>query len=754
MRPGIYLKPEPDVKDVPRNNFSIMYKKILKYLLLAAIFTPLIKFSYTVFPFVFAKAIFFQILVSIAFCLYIFLLCKGEIGWPKKSWFFWAIALFISTITIASLFGVDFIRSFWDTEERMTGIFNLLYYAVFFTMLVSVFETKEDGRQLAASFWVMGTLLMLSGYAQVIKPDFWGYEARSRIAGLLNNPIFYAMAMSVQVFLSLFLAAETPNKNKKVLYTLGGIAAFYAIFLSQTRGAVIGVTAGLIVFGLMSVLIIKDKKRKLTILAMIGLFCVLIGILWLKKDTPFVRQLPISYYLNISPFAGTGATRLLAWQAAWSGFLERPFFGWGLNNFNIIFNQFYNPESLRYTAYETWFDRTHNVTLEFLATTGLFGLSAYLLLFITSGMIAIKAIRRGENSRPILLLVASLVAYFIQNQFALDQPTSLLLFFGILALISIYGESREKLIKINISAGKIFIPMAVALAIIFSIYRLNIIPLYAGYLNVVGVSTNAIDYKFSAGKLKKALTISHPYRYDSMIEFTQGVIRASISEKITDKNRNDEFTLAEREMKNLIFSHPLQTYYHYLLGRLYSEWGRYDTKYFTLGEAAFRAAEKLSPRRQQIFFGLGEMYLFAKEYDRAEATFRHLVDLEPRVGEAHWYLGLTLGELDKNKEATAEFYLAYQYGYIPQTQEELNFFVDLFEEQKRYYDIAVIYDRYTGDREPTNSELFAKEAAAWFAAGEYEKARAAVLAAVGYDPKLQVEAEIFLKMIEAAEKNK
>lgn len=728
-----------------------MLKNFLKYLLLAALFTPLIKFSNTIFPFVFAKAIFFQIIISSASIIYIFLLMNGKIGWPKQSRIFFSIGAFLLAITMASLFGVDFFHSFWDAPERMTGIFNLLYYVLFFVMLITVFETKEDGKQLALVAWTGGVLLMLSGYAQLFDSNFWGYEARSRIAGLLNNPIFYAIAMVWLVFLSLFLASITTNKKYKVIFWLSSLAAVYAIFLSQTRGAVIGAAGGFLMFALGEVLTIKNTKRKRIIILVLASSLSLIFFLWLAKDTPIVKRLPITYYLNISPFAGTGATRLLAWKTAYQGFLERPFFGWGLNNFNIIFNKFYNPETLRYTAYETWFDRTHNVTLEFLSTTGVIGLLAYLAIFLTALISIIKAIRQEELARPLLFLSSALVAYFIQNQFALDQPTSLLFFFLFLALISIYTESDRKIISFTGRPPRLIMVLGI-LGIALSIYRFNIMPLYAGYLNVAGVATTATNYQFAREQFLKALAMKHPYRLDSVIEFAQSAVKGSAAGLNIGEARIRDFILAETEMKNLIKAHPRHTYYWYLLGRLYSEWGRYDQLYFSLAEQAYKEAEKLSPRRQQIFYGLGQLYMFAKEYEKAEAVFRHLVALEPRVGEAHWYLGLALHQLDKNQETLFEMEQAYRFSYVPQSQDELGFFVKFFEAQKRYEDMALIYDRYIGDREPTNGELYAKEAAAWLAARNFVRARKALALAIAHDSSLKSEAEIFLKIIEEVEK--
>ena len=47
-------------------------------------------------------------------------------------------------------------------------------------------------------------------------------------------------------------------------------------------------------------------------------------------------------------------TRLTAWKAAWSGYQERPLFGWGLDNYHILFNLHYDPTLLRHAPEETW----------------------------------------------------------------------------------------------------------------------------------------------------------------------------------------------------------------------------------------------------------------------------------------------------------------------------------------------------------------------------------------------------------------
>ena len=51
------------------------------------------------------------------------------------------------------------------------------------------------------------------------------------------------------------------------------------------------------------------------------------------------------------------------------------------DTFNYLFNENYNPKMW---AHEQWFDRAHNVFLDWLVATGLLGLGFYLLLYFFS----------------------------------------------------------------------------------------------------------------------------------------------------------------------------------------------------------------------------------------------------------------------------------------------------------------------------------------------------------------------------------
>ena len=63
------------------------------------------------------------------------------------------------------------------------------------------------------------------------------------------------------------------------------------------------------------------------------------------------------------------------------GFQERPILGWGQENFNYVFNKNYDPGMW---GQEQWFDRTHNVILDWLVAGGILGLLAYLSIFFST----------------------------------------------------------------------------------------------------------------------------------------------------------------------------------------------------------------------------------------------------------------------------------------------------------------------------------------------------------------------------------
>ena len=121
----------------------------------------------------------------------------------------------------------------------------------------------------------------------------------------------------------------------------------------------------------------------------------------------------------------------MVWNMAYQGFKEHPMLGWGMENFNYVFNKYYDPNMW---GQEQWFDRAHNVFFDWLIAGGLPALLGYLSLFGC----AIYCIWRRADELSIVeksVLTGLLGGYFFQNLFVFDNLTSLIYFGTILAYI-------------------------------------------------------------------------------------------------------------------------------------------------------------------------------------------------------------------------------------------------------------------------------------------------------------------------------
>lgn len=105
--------------------------------------------------------------------------------------------------------------------------------------------------------------------------------------------------------------------------------------------------------------------------------------------------------------------------------------GNGQENYIYIFSQYHDS---RMYSQEPWFDRAHNVLFDWLTAAGVFGLIAYLSLFVISFKSIIKNSKVDIIER--YFLSGILIAYFIHNLFVFDNITSYIMFVMILSYIS------------------------------------------------------------------------------------------------------------------------------------------------------------------------------------------------------------------------------------------------------------------------------------------------------------------------------
>lgn len=431
-------------------DFLQRHKKFLvstvRFFLYASLFAPLIVSVNSLYPFVFPKAIFFEAAVELAFLFFVALLVVDKSFLPKRSGLLLALFIWILSLVLSTIFGVDPSLSFWSKAERMDGLFWYLHLLLFFLMATPVFE--KDYLKFLSVNSVAG--LLTGGYALTSKfwPEAISFGDQTRLGGTFGNPAFLATYFLALFFLNaiLFLLYQGPQKK---LFAVMCVLSLVLVAMSGTRGAWIGSAVGLILFSGL-ILVFKGKKY---LKFGVAVLAILVLLFTSFKFLPKVWE-------RVSPFFASRIyglweipkPRQIVWGIGWEAFKDRPIFGWGLENFIYAYNKHFVPDLHTYEM--STFDRPHNKIIDLLASTGIVGFLSYLSLFavltwrglrslvrfrsfqLRSGQVP-QVVQNNNSDNDFLvksLFLSLLGAYFVQNLVLFEMPTSGIVFFLILSL--------------------------------------------------------------------------------------------------------------------------------------------------------------------------------------------------------------------------------------------------------------------------------------------------------------------------------
>jgi O-antigen ligase len=299
------------------------------------------------------------------------------------------LTLFLSTILITSLAGVDIQKSLLGNYYRGDGLFTLFHLASLFFFIILFFQTK----------WLKPTIISIS--ISAIGISLWILTDAFRFY-VLNNPAIYNWGGALTVsfgnpnFLSGYLLITLPftaylsHVVKKKYYYLGLFIQISAILLTFARAGVIGI---LIFFSLWYLI---SKKTKPLIIIFLVLVVLLITTCIVRNDKLYESGILVS------------ESRHRIYTKAVLAFRAKPFTGWGWANFDYAFDSTDWPLKVENDVYV---DKAHSAVLEILVTTGLFGLILYIAYVIRSAKIL-----ASSNNFVSRYLLMSLALYLFHSQ--------------------------------------------------------------------------------------------------------------------------------------------------------------------------------------------------------------------------------------------------------------------------------------------------------------------------------------------------
>ena len=427
------------------------------------------------FPYITGKAIYFRILIEIAFALTLILILKNINYLPKKNeYIFWSAILLILINLILIPFSLRPYLSFWGNAERMEGFWGLFHFVLWFLVLYIIFRIDSEFKKtIFYSLLIVHYLVSLKEISQYI-------QGTIRPDSTFGNATFVGFFSILVIFISLYFLKGASNLEKLLIF-IAIIFSIANIIISETRGSILALGIALPI-SLLYYFLTSNVKLTYKILFLVTLIFLLIFFYYFinseyAKYIPGIRRI---YDTLRDPRAYMA--RYLAWGIFINAWKEKPILGYGLENSPIAYFKAFNPEIYNYE--EVIFDRPHNKYIEILVTTGIVGATVW-FLFILSIFWTIFKNLEDRYSKAVFL--GFILAYLGQNLTLFDIQASYIPFFLGLSILAP---------KINLSKER------------KSYERLSLIILIYGLLGI-GIMVNLVHFYF-VYEIIKAIQAPYP----------------------------------------------------------------------------------------------------------------------------------------------------------------------------------------------------------------------------------------------------
>ncbi|MCH7744888.1 MAG: O-antigen ligase family protein, partial [Chloroflexi bacterium] len=458
------------------------------------------------------------------------------------------------------------------------------------------------------------------------------------------------------------------------LFWLAAIALdLWILSLTGTRGAFLGLGAGLMAFAVVYIVIGRVVILRFAASGLIGLLALVALIFVFGKDTAIFERVAESNVMirRVSTIGLTDSTlvsRLDSISAGLEGFAARPILGWGPENYNVAFGRYIKVDS---RATET-FDQVHSKPIEELTTKGALGFLSYMTLWAFMFWVVFRKARRQDAGEQFftLFIGATLVGYFVQNLFLFDTPATLLQFIlllgyvvtleitmiepaaegrredaakrqapmawldNLIAPVRVRFQGSERIKRLGRASifsselrfmyGLVVMVGIVGLSVFFFNYR----P-YSAAAYVVDTNSVALTWQQRLGFFDKSIDSFRPLaNYPRLILF---IALKENWDTLTVSEATEAMAMVEIEAKEAIESEPQNWRIYVALGSLYQSATSLDTRYLDVAESYIGIAGELAPGRFEVYELRARQLLANKKYSEAQATIAEFLELNPRA---------------------------------------------------------------------------------------------------------------------------
>ncbi|MCR4313759.1 MAG: tetratricopeptide repeat protein [Candidatus Uhrbacteria bacterium] len=610
---------------------------IVRACVLLSLFAPLLVWNDLFYAYDSTKSFFLMAVIELCVLSYLWLAALHPPWRPRLDTVGKALLSFLCVLIIASLVGVDPSFSFWSSIDHVTGLIMWVHVFVFFVVLTNVFRSVEEWKPIIVTASVVAVLVafiqLLSRFGIEIFPQQMSGASfgNSTVLGLyllLSLPfLFSSLSVSKQTMQQILVGGGTC-----VVILALWLTPAIAVKLSFYWALVFLLGMGLFLFG---------KRHAQKIMGASLLILLFLGSLT-AAILLFVQESSVREWF----VAASSNGRFTVWGIAWQGFFERPWLGWGLEQFQYVFLRFYDSCLGSVSCgLETWFDKPHNRYLEILIEAGVVGLLAYLSIFFVTLLQFWKSVRARQTSTRLLVLILSstLAAYLIQAFVGFD--TFVTTFFLILLLG--YGATVVGSDTPFVATHKEAVPskawfllaIGITVSFPFAMYHFVILPITSHKALVSTLSSTTIEdhlatFEQATNGSPLGADLRRVYLAKEVDRITTNLTQEPSAREAAFIKQ--ELALAVQALEETIQATPNDLRAYLRLGYLYQTEGRlFDAGKYEEAKRIYEEALALNPNNQKPYRALVGYFIERGEFAEAVTFLDTLIEMNPEVIQSH-----------------------------------------------------------------------------------------------------------------------
>lgn len=751
------------------------------------------------------KAVIFRIILSMMLLVFLWqsLSQRGQTS-PGQSWRTlsgagrWLLLGLAGLFLLAALASFEPPFSFWGSPYRAGGSLNFIFYILFALLALSILQPREWRKIIDFSLLVglLAALIAILQYFHVFSRELISYLQNP--PSTFGNAMFLAIYLSLLIFLALVFGFREKRLTKKLLYFSAVLLFGFTILITDTRAVYLGLALGALFFLLSYP---RPGLRWLKGAAALGLLLFIALLFYLNtlaEPPKFIQQsrLLTTITSRLSLELLLEESRFATWRVTGQAISERPFLGWGPENFSIAFDRYYDP-SLPGFANITWWDRAHSFVFDLGVTAGLPALLTYLALFAFLFWRLRQTKRTSVKKRLIAHgLQATFIAYLAANFFSFDSVSTYLTSFLLIgyALHLTSGQAsppslpsarpdlvgseqalwrrsvlRELLKRARMVIGRLRqilkryrqgIIVLLALLLVWFVWAFNLKPLY------LNKEINwAVYYAEEQQQCEKALVkMEEVLPSHSIIDHYLRLRYLDIIKQCLEIKPEAKTLLAQKAialLKEAIELRPSYTRSWLLLGtytNILIERGQQLPKEELAqlqkeADSYFARANQLAPKREEILLGWTQTGLLSGKYQEAKERAERCVNLSPNFIKCQWWKAISHLYLNELEQAEKDIALAKQKGYLIDSKNSLNqlakayiYLAETTGEVKYYRILADLYQKLI-QFDYENAQYHASLAYVYRFLGYYGEAQKEALIVLELAPELKDEIDLFLETL-------